>query len=185
MFEEVPISDKFKDIAQWLKDMWADADFYELGQFLGERLKEAPDNIPWDEIKATAQKIGKSIASFINGFIEVEGLGYSIGRTLAEAFNTGFEFLNAFVHKLHWDSLGQFIPESLNGIFENIDWPLIQDTFITGARGMGDAINSFVDYLNWPAMASTISNFVNTFVDTIYTFFTTVDWSELGVKSAL
>lgn len=182
MFEEVPISDKFKDIVKWLKDMWADADFYELGQFLGERLKEALDNIPWGEIKETARKIGKSIASLINGSVEVEGLGYSIGRTLAEAFNTAFEFLNAFVHELHWASLGQFIAEELNGIFENIDWPLIQDTFITGAKGLGDAINSFVDYLNWPAIASTVSNFVNTFTNTVYTFFTTVDWSELGRK---
>ena len=182
MFENVQIPDKIKDLAKWLKDMWANADFYDLGKLLGEKLKEALDNIPWDKIKETARKIGKSIASFINGFIEVEGLGYSIGKTLVEAINTGFEFLNAFVHELHWESVGKFIAETINGFFENIDWPLIYDTFITGAKGLGDAINSFVDNLNWDAISTSISNFVNTFVDSVYTFFTTVDWKKLGKK---
>ena len=182
MFEEAPVDDRWQNVAQWLKDMWEASDFYDLGKVLGEKLKEALDNIPWDEIKEKARNLGKSLATLINGFIEVEGLGYSIGRTLAEAFNTGFEFLNAFVHELHWDSLGKFIAETLNGIFENIDWDLIYDTFVTGAKGLGDAINSFTDNLNWDAIATTISNFVNTFVDTIYTFITTVNWSELGTK---
>jgi chorismate mutase/predicted PurR-regulated permease PerM len=182
MFEEVEMPDKFKEMAQWIKDMWAESDFTELGRYLGEKLKEALDSIPWDEIKEKAGNLGKSLATLINGFIEVDGLGYSIGRTLAETFNTGFEFLNSFVHELHWESLGKFIAEILNGIFENIDWELIHDTFVTGARGLGDAINSFADNLNWDAVATTVSNFVNTFVDTIYTFITTVDWSELGTK---
>ncbi|MBD5543747.1 MAG: hypothetical protein HDR01_05785 [Lachnospiraceae bacterium] len=182
MFEDVTIPDKFKDIAQWLKDMWDKADFTELGKALGEKLKNVLDNIPWDKIKETARKIGKSLATLINGFVEVDGLGESIGRTLAEAINTGFEFLNAFVHNLHWESIGKFIAETVNGFFTNIDWNLIYDTFITGAKGLGDAINTFVDYLDWEAIANSVSNFFNTFVDTVYTFVTTINWKELGEK---
>lgn len=182
MFEEVPISDKFKNIAKWLKDMWANSDFYELGKLLGEKLKNALDNIPWNEIKETARKIGKSIATLINGFVEVEWLGYSIGKTLIEAINTGFELLNAFVHNLHWESVGKFIADTINGFFENIDWELIYDTFVTGAKGLGDAINAFVENLNWDSLANSVSSFVNTFVDTINTFFDTVDWLEIGRK---
>ncbi len=182
MFEEVPISSKFKDIAQWFKDMWKDADFTELGTLIGKKLKNALDNIPWDGIKETARKIGKSIATLINGFVEVAGLELSIGRTLSEAINTGFEFLNSFVHNLHWESIGKFIADTINGFFQNIDWNLIYDTFVTGAKGLGDAINSFVDNLDWEAISNSVSNFVNTFVDTIYTFITTVDWKKLGEK---
>lgn len=182
LFEEVPISDQVKDFFDMLKEMWENSDFYELGRILGEKLKEALDNIPWDEIKEIARKIGKSIASFINGFIEVEGLGESIGRTLAEVINTAFEFLNAFVHELHWDSIGKFIAETINGFFTNIDWNLIYDTFITGAKGLGDAINSFVNNINWGAISTSVSNFFNTFINTIYTFITTVNWAELGTR---
>lgn len=180
MFEELPISDKFKDLAQWIKDMWEDADFTELGAFLGQKLKDALDSIPWDGIKKTAQKIGKSIATLINGFIEVEGLGYSIGKTLVEAINTGFEFLNSFVHNLHWDSIGHFIADTLNGFFENIDWELIRDTFVTGFKGLSDSINAFIRDFNWDNISNTISNAINIAFETIYTFFSTVDWAKLG-----
>lgn len=180
LFEEVPISDQIKDFLDWLKEMWENSDFYELGKLLGEKLKEALDNIPWDEIKEIARKIGKSIASFINGFIEVEGLGESIGRTLAEVINTGFEFLNAFVHELHWDSIGKFIAETINGFFTSIDWDLIYDTFITGAKGLSDALNAFADHLDWGAIANAVSNFINTFIDTIYAFVTNTDWIALA-----
>lgn len=117
MFETLPIKDKFKDLADWLKDMWDKADFYDLGKMLGEKLKEALDSIPWDYIKEWARKLAHMLATFINGFIEVEGLGYSIGKTLAEAINTAYEFLNEFVHTLHWESVGHFIADTLNGFF--------------------------------------------------------------------
>lgn len=182
MFEEVPIEQKFKDLANKLKDMWKNADFYDLGKNIGERLKESLDSIPWDKIKETSSRLGKSLATLINGFTEVEGLGTSIGHTLAEAINTAFEFLNSFVHNLHWESIGRFIADSINGLLNGIDWKLIYDTFVTGAKGLGYAINSFVDNLDWDAVSTTIANFVNTFVDTVYTFFTTVDWGELGKR---
>lgn len=181
-FEEVPIDNKWLKIADWLKEMWENSDFYELGKFLGEKLKEALDNIPWDDIKESARRIAHSIATFINGFIEVEGLGYSIGTTLAQAINTAFEFLNEFVHTIHWDSIGAFIADTLNGFFESIDWDVIYDTFVTGAKGLADAINSFTDWFNWDNVSNTISNLVNTFVDTVYTFFSTADWEAIGAN---
>ena len=180
MFETVPIDDKFKDWADRLKEMWKNADFTDLGSSIGDWLKNALDNIDWGGIKEKAAKLGASFATLLNGIFETEGLGYSIGNTLAQSINTGFEFLNEFVHNLHWDSLGQFIAESINGFTENLDWDLINDTFVTGAEGLGNALNSFTDYLNWDAISSTVSNFVNTYVDTIYTFVTTVDWKSLG-----
>lgn len=182
MFEEVPVSDRFKNIVQWLKDMWEKANFYELGELLGEKLKNALERIPWEKIKETARKIGKSIASLINGFIEVEDLGKTIGHTLAEKINTGYEFLNAFVHELHWDSIGKFIADSISEFLNGIDWGLIYDTFVTGAKGLGDAVNSFVSNLDWEAISTSLSSFVNTLVDTIYTLIVTVDWKELGAK---
>lgn len=182
MFEEVQISDKFKNIAQRLKDMWENSDFTELGAFLGQKLKTALDNIPWDGIRETASKIGKSIATLINGFVSVEGLGQSIGNTLAQAINTGFEFLNSFVHNLDWGAVGKFVADTISGFFNGIDWNLIYDTFVTGAEGLGTAINSFADNLDWGAISTAVSNIVNTFVDTVYTFFDTVDWGSLGEK---
>lgn len=153
---------------------------YKLGKYLGETLKNFLDNIPWDAIKKKAREIGEGIADLINGFIEVDGLGYSIGKSLIEAVNTGFEFLNAFVHRLHWGSVGHFIADTLNGFFENIDWPLIRDTFVTGFKGLADAINQFIADFHWDNISNTISNAINIIAETVYTFFSTVNWDELG-----
>lgn len=182
MFETVNIPDGIKGFADRIKQAWKDADFTDIGTTIGTKLKGALDSIPWETIQPTAEKVGKSLATLINGAIEVEGLGASIGNTIAQAINTGFEFLNSFVHNLHWDSIGAFIADSINGFFQNIDWNLIYDTFVAGAKGLGDAINSFMDNLDWESISASISNFINTFVDTIYTFVTTVNWKELGEK---
>lgn len=180
LFEELPIDDRWKNFADWLKEMWSKGDFYQLGKMLGEKLKEALDNIPWDEIKAMARKIAHSIATLINGFIEVEGLGTSIGKTLAEAFNTAFEFINEFVHTLRWSSVGQFIGDTLNGIFDNIDWKLIEDTFITGFTGLADAINFFVYTFKWDNLSESIANVVNIVARTINAFFERIDLDYIG-----
>ena len=179
MFEEVPVG-KLSDFWKKLLDALKKGKWYELGKFLGEQLKKALDNIPWNEIKEKARNVGKNLADLINGFIEVEGLGYSIGRTLAEAFNTGFEFLNSFVHEFHFDSLGRFLAETFNGLFENIDWPLIKDTFVTGAKGLADLINNFDQYFHWDNISDTISNGLNTLAEIIITFFETADWLDIG-----
>lgn len=182
LFETLPLEDKFKDLADWIKGMWDNADFYDLGRKIGEEIQHGLANIPWDKIKSTARKLGKSLATLLNGLIEVNGLGKAIGYSLAQAINTAYKFLNAFVHNLHWESIGKFIADSINGFIQNIDWALIRDTLITGAKGLADAINAFVDYLDWDSVASTISNAINALSDTIIMFFERVDWYELGQK---
>lgn len=184
MFEEADIPKWILDISKWLEKMWEDGDFFELGKWLGDKLAEMLAKIPWDEIKANARKLGKSLATLINGFIESEFDGVEvawwIGHTLAEALNTAFEFLNSFVHELNWEGVGKFIADELNGFFESIDWDLIYDTFITGVKGLADLINNFDKNFNWDNISNTISNIVNTLSDSIYTFFTEVDWDDLG-----
>lgn len=180
MFETEEVPNKFADLAEKLKHMLDTGNFFDLGQDLGKALKDMLDNIPWDEIKAKARKLGKALASLINGFISVSGLGYSIGKTLAEALNTAFEFLNSFVHELNWDRLGSFIAETFNGFFDNIDWDLIYDTFVTAFSGMADAINAFIEKFHWNNLSTAISSMVNTLTNSIYTFFKKVKWKELG-----
>lgn len=184
MFEEVQIPDKFKDMAQWVKDMWAESDFTELGSFLGERLKESLDNIPWDSIQERAQKLGASLATLINGAVETDGLGYMLGNTLAQGINTAFNFLNSFVHEIHADSIGKFLAETINGITESIEWDVIYDAFTTGAHKLAELINNFLspENLNYEAISSTISNFVNTIVDSLYIFITETEWADIGTS---
>lgn len=182
MFETVPIDSKWKDIADWLKKMWELGDFYELGKKLGEKLRDMLESIPWDLIRKTANKLGKSLATLINGFVEVERLGYDIGYTIAQSVNTVFEFLNGFVHNLHWDSIGRFIADTFNGFFENIDWQLIKDTVVTGMAGVAEAIQTFINDFHWDNISDFVVNAIDTITSGIKAFVEGIDWGDLGVK---
>lgn len=182
MFETVKIDPKWKDFADWLKEMWKNKDFYDLGKLIGEKLRDTLESIPWDKIRQTSNDLGKALATLINGFVEVERLAYDIGYTVAQGVNTVFEFINGFVHNLHWESIGEFIANMLNGFFENIDWALIKDTVVTGLKGIADAINSIIDTFHWDNISQFIINGVDTVVSGIRTFFETVKFKELGSK---
>lgn len=179
-FKEMPIDSGMLDLIEKLKKMWELGDFTELGRKLGEDLRGLLESIPWDKIQATAGKLGKSLATLINGFVEVERLGYDIGNTIAQSLNTIFHFANEFVHNLHWDSIGEFIADTFNGLFENIDWDLIKDTVVTSLQGIAEAINSFIENFHWDNISNFISNAVNTITAGIYEFFSTVNWVDLG-----
>lgn len=179
---EEAIDSKIKDLIDWLKDMWEKGDFTKLGAKMGQQVKDWLDSIPWDKIQQTAGKLGKSVATLMNGWMEVQGLAYSIGKTAAEAINTGFTALNEFVHNFHFDSLGKYIAEKLNGLFENINWDLIKDTFVTGFHGLATSINSFIENFHWDNISNTISSLINALTAAVADFSTTVEWKELGQK---
>ena len=182
MFETVPIDQKWKDFADWLKEMWKNKDFYDLGKMIGEKLRDVLESIPWDKIRKTSNDLGKCLATLLNGFVEVERLGFDIGYTLAQAVNTVFEFVNGFVHNLHWDSVGKFIADVFNGFFETIDWKLIKDTVVTGLKGIADAIQSFINNFHWDNISNFIINAVDTVVSGIKAFIDNIDWGDLGAK---
>ena len=91
MFETVKIPNKYKDLAKMLKDAWAQGDFTKIGQMVGKKINEALESIPWDRIKKTCNKIAKSIATFLNGFIETVDWGL-VGNTISQGLNTAFSF---------------------------------------------------------------------------------------------
>lgn len=133
MFESVPINSKVSDFAKKLKDAWKNADFTEIGQIVGAKLNDALNQISWGPIQKTAQKVGKSIGTFISGFVEVPDLGTNIGKTIAEAVNTGVGGINAFLDNTRWDSVGKIIGDGLNGAVNTVDWSGIGHIFLSAS----------------------------------------------------
>ena len=82
MFGTEEVSNQFSNFAQMVKDAWKDADFSEIGEIVGTKIRDGLDSINWDAIQETCNKIAKSIATFINGFNGTEGLAESIGSTI-------------------------------------------------------------------------------------------------------
>lgn len=176
MFDTVEISSEAMDLAEKIKEAWANADFTEIGAMLGEKLKNALDNIPWDKIQAIGAKIGKSIATGLNGFFETPGLGTSIGNTIAEALNTITITANSFAVNFHWDSLGKTIADAINGFFDTFDFKLVAQTISAFATGILDTIATALENVNWSTIAKDIEEFV-----------TNIDYSGIlsGIARAL
>lgn len=180
-YETDAVADKYKDLAEMVKDAWADADFTEIGRMFGEKLKEALENIPWDGIKATLRKIAKSIATFLNGFLETPGLFTEIGVTIAQAINSAFEFVDSFVENFHWSSLGTAIADLIIGALDTLDWTLINKTAKGLAQGIVDAINAALQTEDlWKKIGTAISNTINSAITFAKTFVKGLDWASLG-----
>lgn len=179
MFEEVavPISGGIADWVERFRQAWRDADFSEIGRTIGQKLKEALDSIPWEQIKETAGKVGKSLATFINGFVEVEGLGESIGETIAEALNTALTFAYEFVSNLHWDSIGKFISDAIMGFFNTFDWDLFTSTIAGFINGMVDLLTTVLTETNWDEIGNKIGQCFTDLIEKI-------DWRNIGKLAA-
>ena len=180
-FTTSTISGAVKDFAAKLLDAWNKADFTEIGKIVGEKLKEALERIPWTKIKKTLRKIAKVIATFLNGFLEVPGLFYTIGKTLAEGLNSAFEFLDSFIQNFHWHSLGKAIRDGILGITKNIDWTLIFRTFSNLGKGIATFINEgFTNPEVWTEIFTTIANAFNSILLGLISFVGTVKWEDLA-----
>ena len=178
------ISDSIRDFAEKVKEAWKKADFTEIGAIIGTKLKNALDNIPWGTIQDTARKVGKSVATLINGFVEVPGLGTSIGNTLAQAFNTGLYLLEDFVFNLHFDSIGKFISDGIVGCLDNIDFASMTRSARRIGGGIAEALNEILTPKTLGSVGTALGKAVNVVIEGAYTFVTTARWDNWGTAIA-
>lgn len=173
MFETVQVGDTFKDWAEKFKEAWKNADFYDIGQAIGTKLKEGLDNIPWDKIQEVGNKVAKSIATGLNGFLETPGLFTSVGTTLAQALNTAFGTVNTFAKEFHWTSLGKAVSDTINAFFKTFKFDQAAETISNLALGILDFFTSAVKGIDWSEVGASI-----------VTFFKSIKWVDLFVKAA-
>ncbi len=183
MFEEVPISNKIKEFADKLKEAWKNADFTDIGRIVGEKLNKALENIPWDKIRATLNKVAKSIATFLNGFLEAVRWTL-VGETIAQGINTAFEFVSTFVRNFHWNSLGKAIGNLINGACRKLDWNLIHGTLKETVTGIITTIKNLLSTADFRLIGNTFGNFIQSFILIGYTWVTQFPWKDFGKKIA-
>ena len=172
MFETVDINPTALDWAEKFKEAWANADFTEIGRIVAAKLKAALESIPWDQIQETAGKIGKSIATFLNGFFEDNSVWYTVGNTFAQALNTVIEFGYQFVTNFNWTSFGEAIGAAINGFVENINISKAAKTISDAFKGILDAGIAAVETINWAKLGEDIAD-----------FFVNIDWIGVAKKA--
>lgn len=188
-FETDEVAEKYKNLADMIKTAWETGDFFAVGKMLGDKLAETLANIPWDEIKAQARKLGKSLATLINGFIRGEFDGKSvawwIGHTLAESINTAFESLKEFVRDLDWANIGLAIVDSFKGFLGSLDWATICGTFTSAAQGIAQMFRVvFSSTETWAAAGDAIRLAINTILWSIRTLIAGFPFEGFGESIA-
>ena len=198
-FETEKVGDKFANLAQMIKDAWGKADFSKIGGLVAEKINSALENINWDAINNTTQKIAQSIATFVNG--SVENLDWSlVGITLGNSINTAVLFANTLLSSINWQAIGASIATGLNSTITTIDWGSIGNLisnsfnmvidslygtvntfdFSTLGENLGTAVTTAVGGIEWSKGGAAIGLSVSGLLDTFSAFIETTDFAQIG-----
>lgn len=182
-FTTEQVSSPIANLAQKFKETWeTTADFTWLGADIASKVKDALEGIPWDNIQGAAAKVGKGIATLINGFVEFPNMGTTIGTSLAEAINTAINGFSGFVNNIHGDSIGTFIADAVKSGIDNIEW----DKYISGMGKLGEELAKFVNSLaegnTLASLSKGFANLIKGAIEGAYQFITGINWTNLGKK---
>lgn len=161
MFEEVKIPSSFGNIADQIKSMWENADFSSLGETVGTKIKEGLDYIKWKPIKNKLKKIGKSISTFLNGFLETDDLGTSIGKTIGESINSGIALVDGFLNNFHFQSLGTFLADLFISAISTTDWGGVAKSISNKIIGLFETADTFLETADWKKVGQAIADFIS------------------------
>ena len=154
---------------------------YKLGKRIGEIEKEWLQGIDWDSIYDKAERFGKGLASFLNGYLADAELFYERGRFIANTINTIAHALKAFAEEFNGYQLGIDIGSWINGLTENLDWGTIQKAATEIAKDIAQTINGAIAKTNWKNVGKTIAEGLNTAIKFFLTLGKTIQWKRIGI----
>lgn len=169
MFEEAEIPGLVTDWADKFKEAWENADFTEIGTTVGTKLKDALDSIPWDAIQEKCNKIAKSVATFINGFVATPGLWETVGKTIGEGINTAVGMYNTFMDTTDFVNIGKAIATTIGNAIKTTDWGEVGRAFAQKLKAAIETLYGFVTNLDFDALGDAIVQFINGAIDNVPT----------------
>ena len=167
-FEKVPIEKL--DLFQWLKEMWEKSDFSEFGAMLNKKLLDMLQKLDWKKIEAIGRKIGKCIATAINGFFHDHALGIEIGKAIAGWLNTKFAAIGEFAKTVDWRNIGLFIVDGIKSFFDTANFAEWGDAAASLIDGLLEALYAIVsDDSMWEKATTKILEGLNGFMTRMLT----------------
>ena len=167
MFEEATVDSKVKGWVDRVKEAFKNADFTDIGASLGEKLKKGLDKIDWESIKARLRKNAESVATLINGFINVPDLGASIGYSLAQAINVAVDKMFTFFNTVDWSGIGRFLGQGFNKFIDTFDIGKLAQTMAMTINSAISTLGSFLGTVNWSGVGQFLADGINNFFRTV------------------
>lgn len=171
-YEKVDVdpSDAISEFAEKLKKAWKDADFTEIGQIIGNKIKDGMEiatSFFDTEGQKWAKHLSKSLTTLINGLVSVPDLGKSIGTAIGSALNVGITFLHDFWRDTNFTGIGEQLAGAINGLFEKIDWTGLGEYFGFKFNGIFNFIDGFATDMNWDNIGTSIGESINSMIETM------------------
>lgn len=200
-FEEVAIEDKFKNLADKLKDFFTREDWEGLGKWMADGINKAfqaiYDLINWDNVGERITKFADAFCRTFNSL--VDNIDWDlIGRTFGAGLNTLLHTIDLFLTGIDWSNLGNKLGEMVTGFVNEFDWELLGKTWsdkwkaildlLTGLidgidwSAIGRGFNKFVDGFDLSGVATKIAKMVNSIAKALDDLVNSVDWKGAGKK---
>lgn len=159
-YVEESVDSVLGDFGKTLIEKIKQGDWEGLGEVIGQKLTDAMNKIPWNDIYEKARGFGKGLAEFLNGLISPELFG-ALGQTIGGAINTALNFLNSFGETFEWSEFGLSIATGINKWFETTDFALAGDTVHTWIAGILDAGIALLENTDFEQIGEKIADFLN------------------------
>lgn len=134
--------------------------FYELGQYVGGKITDILNSIPWDKAYEKARNFGTGLADFLNGLISPE-LFSAVGKTVANSLNTAIYTALSFGQEFDFTNLGLSIASGVNSFFENFDFNSLGQTIRNWSIGILNTIKTIITNIDWSQILDGIFNFID------------------------
>lgn len=158
MFEEMEVNSEGV-VARFTRELriaFDNGDFSFIGSTISKKLKAGLDKIEWGEIKTKSRKVGESIGTFITSFFTEKGFTNSVGRTIAQALNTGISFFYGLRNTLKWDDLGKALGEGINGLLSGFEFNKFVGTVTGFGIGIVDFLSNAISTVDWTGFGTKV-----------------------------
>lgn len=202
MFEEVPIANSLKGIADKIKKLIKDEDWEGLGAYMADGINKGLEKvynvINWDNV---GPKIEPFIAGFTTTFNSlVDNINWKLmGQTIGTGINTIVKALNLAITGIDWYNLGKKFAIGIRGIITEVNWnevgQLIGNKFMAAWRIFGGfvknlpyasigkavatALNGVFSTISFSEIGNSLATAMNGTFTTLYNFATTFDWTQM------
>ena len=145
-------SESISNFADMVKAAWNSGDWEEVGRFLGGKVNDLINNLPW----AT---MGANVGKFINAL-----------------FGTTYWTLE----EINFTNLGSKIAEFVNNALENINFDVAGRLSVRSLTAVLDTIIGFLEGLDWGLVASSVSDFIVGAFNEFNDWLDDTDWTQFG-----
>lgn len=176
MFEEVPIANSLKGIADKIKKLIKDEDWEGLGAYMADGINKGLEKvynvINWDNV-------GPKITPFIKGFTEtfnslVDHIDWNLmGRTVGAGINTIVKSLNLAITGIDWFNLGKKFAQGVQGIITETNWNELGQLLGNRFMALWRVFGGFVKNLPYRNIGKAVADGLNG-------VFSTISFSEIS-----